>query len=135
MPLSQFADPTAAIEPPPQESDFDTLLQAQAILSDPFGMSWADVPSTPGGLQASSSSNSKSWTDIFTGAGQTFLTDLAKAIGGKAAGYNPNDPAQVAALAAARQREAQAEQQKTFLIVGGVAAAVIVGALVFKGRR
>jgi len=131
MPLSQFADPTVAIEPPPQESDFEALLQAQAAIQDPFGMSWMDAPTTAGG----SKSGEKSWTDIFTSAGQNFLTDLAKAIGGKAAGYNPNDPSQVAALAAAREREAKAEQQKTFLIVGGVAAAVVIGALVLKRRR
>ncbi len=133
MPLSQFADPTVAIEPAPLDSDFETLLQAQAVLQDPFGMSWADVPTT-----ASSSTpgaGEKSWTDIFTSTGQTFLSDLAKAIGGKVSGYNPSDPTQVAALAAARQREAQAEQQKMFLIVGGVAATVLVGVLVMRGKR
>ncbi len=134
MPLSQFADPTVAIEPPPQDSDFETLLRAQAALQDPFGFSWLDIPSTPGG----GTSSSKSWTDIFTGAGETFLSDLSKAIAGKVTGYNPNDPAQVAAYAAAREREAKAEQTKTFIIVGGIAAAVLVGALVFrkaKGKR
>jgi len=130
MPLSQFADPSVAIEPPPLDSDFETLLQAQAAIQDPFGMAWMDAPTTAGG----SKSGEKSWTDVFTDVGRNFVTDLAKAIGGKATGYNPSDPNQVAALAAAREREAKGEQQKTFLIVGGVAAAVIVGALVFRKR-
>ncbi len=129
MPLSQFADPTVAIEPPPLEGDFEALMAAQAAISNPFDFSWMDPPSN------STVPPSKSWTDIFTDVGRGFVTDLAKAIGGKAAGYNPSDPNQVAALAAAREREAKAEQQKTFLIVGGVAAAVIVGVLVLKGRR
>lgn len=131
MPLSQFADPSAAIEPPPQDSDFDTLLHAQLALADPFGYSWADAPTTAGG----SKSGEKSWTDIFQDVGRNFVGDLAKAIGGKVSGYNPNDPNQVAALAAAREREAKAEQQKMFLIVGGVAAAVVVGVLVLRKKR
>jgi len=134
MPLSQFADPTVAIEPPPQESDFDLYLQAQAAIEDPFGMSWMDSPSSSS--SSSSSSSEKSWTDVFTGVGRNFVTDLANAIGGKVTGYNPNDPKQVAAISAARQREAQAEQTKTFLLVGGVVAAVVVGAMVLrKGKR
>jgi len=133
MPLSQFADPTAAIEPPPFDSDFEALIQAQAAISDPFNTTgwwdWGDSSSS------SSAPASKSWTDVFTDAGRSFVTALAKAIGGKAAGYNPNDPAQVTALAAAREREAKAEQTKMFLIVGGVAAAVVVGALVLRKEK
>lgn len=130
MPLSQFADPSVAIEPPPQDNDFEALIQAQAAMSNPFDMSWLDPPNY------STVPASKSWTDIITDVGRGFVTDLAHAIGGKVSGYNPNDPNQVAALAAAREREAKAEQQKMFIIVGGVAAAVVVGVLVLrKGKR
>jgi hypothetical protein len=128
MAFATFADPSAAIEPPPQPWEFD-LSMASAVLADPF----AAINDYGGNAPAPAPADS-SWTDIVKKLGQDFVQDLAGQVSGKVTGYNPSDPASVARLAASQEAQRKADQQKVFWIVGGVGAAVLVGALLLRKK-
>jgi hypothetical protein len=132
MPLSTFADPTVAIEPPPQSADFDYSM-AKQILGNPFGLGYVDSSAitTSSPIEPASTS----WTDVFKSAGQSFIKEFADAAAGKVTGYNPSDPTQRASFLASQAAQQKAQQQQLLLIVGGVGVAVVLGALVMGRRR
>jgi len=127
MPVATFADPSVAIEPPPQGSEYDSAM-SQALMFNPFAL----IPSGAVTLTAAESraeaGEEKGWFDVFKGIGTGFLNRL---IGG----YDLNDPHQLALYQADKEAQRKAEQQKLFLIVGGVGAAVVLGALVLSRRK
>lgn len=97
----------AALEPPP----FSPTTGAPAATSE---VSWADIGKT-------------ALLDILRGlTGGTAAAEVASKIGGA---LGSND----AAAAAAAQRAAAAQQQKqTLMILGGIAGAVVLGALLLR---
>lgn len=121
MPVSTFADPTVAIEPPPQQSEFDWAMM-QSVLADPFSFGYSNAGAGPAAAPAE-----KSWTDVFTGIGKGLIGRLV-------GGYDLSDPQQLALYRADQEAQQKADQLKTFLWVGGVGVAVVLGALVLRGR-
>lgn len=134
MPLSTFADPTAATEPPPFQPVDPSQPQITPwdILSDPFlfnqapGAIAAVTEASPGVPDPSGTS----WSDVFKSSVSGVVKDLSGALAGKIVGV-PSSlslQAQAAALAAK-------QQQDTFLLVGGIAAAAVLLVVVMKGRK
>lgn len=125
MPIAAFADPTAALEPPPQPSESDTWWKhyemVQAMALDPFGTRFY-TPSAPPAREE------VSWGDVFKDVAASALRDLSGAITGRVGSNNPS------AIALQTEAARKAEQQKLFLIVGGVGVAVVIGAIVLSRR-
>lgn len=124
MPVSTFADPTVAIEPPPQQSEFDWAM-VQSVLADPFSFGYGNAGAVT--VSAPAAAPEKSWTDVFTGIGKGLIGRLV-------GGYDLSDPQQLALYHADQEAQQKADQMKTFLWVGGVGVAVVLGALVLRGR-